>query len=245
MFITIIALFWPAREAPPAAVVIMNQPYVIPPVKVGFLDGIMPTSKAWAPLWRLRYALLGRRQEINIQSTIIDLTGSNPLAVINCLPSQPDFASSDGTQVWRLKEVELKGLRKRLKEARDDHILDSSRVIMGDETEAHVLSGNSILINGKLQQVGFSVDLLPRIHKATIDLTIVVVHSQPITNQPNSTADDPQASSVSIRTNFALGGRFQLPRESVGIFVLHSVPGLSNQGNMGLLITPQVIKAKK
>src|SRR5437867_1914540 len=102
-----------------------------------------------------------------------------------CLPSKPDFASSDGTQVCRLKEVELKGLRKRLKEADDDRILDSSRVIMGDETEAHTLSGNSILINGKLQQVGFSVDLLPRIHKATINLTIVVVHSQPVTNQPN------------------------------------------------------------
>ncbi len=93
-----VAFLWPAREAPPAPVVIMNQPYAIPASKVGFLDRVMPTSKAWAPLWRLRYALLGRRQEINIQSTIIDLTGSNPLAVIDCLPSKPDFASSDGTR---------------------------------------------------------------------------------------------------------------------------------------------------
>jgi len=240
-----VAFLWPAREAPPAPVVIMNQPYAIPASKVGFLDRVMPTSKAWAPLWRLRYALLGRRQEINIQSTIIDLTGSNPLAVIDCLPSKPDFASSDGTRVWRLKEVELKVLRKRLKKAGDDHILDSSRVIMGDETEAHVSSGNSIPINGKLQQVGFSVGLLPRIHKATTDLTIVVVHSQPVTNQPNSTADVPQASSVSIQTNFALGGRFQLPRQSAAIFVLHSASGLMNQRDMGLLITPQVIKPKK
>ena len=157
-----------------------------------------------------------------------------------------DLPGSGQAEIHLAPEVavhRVEGDRRAL-EADDDRILDSSRVIMGDETEAHTLSGNSILINGKLQQVGFSVDLLPRIHKATIDLTIVVVHSQPVTNQPNSTADVPQASSVSIQTNFALGGRFQLPRESAAIFVLHSASG-ANQRDMGLLITPQVMQPKK
>ena len=240
-----VALLWPSRQAPLPPVAIMNQPYTIPPPKAALLDRIMPTSKAWAPLWRLRYALFGRKQNITIQNTIIDLTGSNQLTVIDFLPGQPDFVNFDGLRVWLLREVELNVLRKRLKEAGDDHVLDSSRVSLGDETEAQLHSGNSISINGKLQQVGFSVDVLPRIHKRTTDLTAVVVYSEAVTNQSVSSVAVSQTGSVSVQTNFALAGRFQLSRESAGIFVLHSAPGLTNQRAMGLLIKPQVMKPKK
>jgi len=223
----------------------MGQPYTIPPAKVGFLDRVMPYSKAWAPLWQLRYALFGRKQNILIQNTTIDLTGSTSLAVVDCLPGKPDFASPDGLRVWLLREVELKLLRKRIKEAGDDYVLDSSRVSLGDETEAQLHSGNSITINGKLQQVGFYVDVLPRIHKRTTDLTIIVVYSVAVTNQPTASVDAPPAGSVSIQTNFAFCGRFQLPRESAGIFVLHSTPGLEKKREIGLLLTSQVLQSKK
>jgi len=205
----------------------------------------MPYSKAWAPLWQLRYALFGRKQNILIQSTIFNLTGSNSLKVLDCLPAKPDFAGSEGLRVWLLSEVELQMLRNGLKEAGDDHVLDSSRVSLGDETEAQLYSGNSITINGNLQKVGLYVDVLPRIHKKTTDLTTVVVYSEAVTNRLTSSVDVPPAGSVSIQTNFALAGRFQLPRENSAVFVLQSAPGLTNQRDMGLLITPQVMQPKK
>jgi len=243
--ILILALLSPARRAPLSPVILMNQPYAIPPAKVGFLDRIMPYGKAWAPLWRLRYALFGRKQNITIQNTIIDLTGSQSLKVIDCLPGEPDFADSDGVRVWFLRDAELKELRKRLKETGDEVVLDSSRVSLGDEAEAQLHSGNSITINGKPQQVGFSVDVLPRIHKRTTDLTTIVVYSEAVTNQSTARVDAPPAGSVSIQTNFALGGRFQLPRENAAIFVLRSAHGSTNQKVMALLITPQVNQSKK
>ena len=98
--ITMAGFLWPAPKKPLAPVVMMNQLYAIPPAKVGFLDRIMPTSKAWAPLWRLRYALLGRNKDIMIDSTIIDLTASKPLMMLDLLPAKPDFSSSDRLQVW-------------------------------------------------------------------------------------------------------------------------------------------------
>jgi len=223
----------------------MNQPYAIPPGQVGLLDRVMPTSKSWGWLWRLRYALLGRKKTINLDSTIINLTASNSLMVVDLLPGHPDFARSDGLRVWRLSESEVNSLRKRLKEATDDHILASSRVTTGDGAEAQIFCGSSTPINGKQQQVGFSVALLPRIRNGITDLTAVAVFSEAETNQTTLRVEGPQAGSFSIQTNFAFGGRFQLSRESAGIFVLHSSSGLTNKKEIGLLLTSQVLQPKK
>src|SRR5438874_8965410 len=88
-------------------------------------------------------------QEKNkIDSTIIDLTASKPLPMVDLLPVKPDFLSPDGLRVWRLKQVELNGLRKRLNEASDDHILASPRVTTGDGTKAQIFCGRFIPING-------------------------------------------------------------------------------------------------
>jgi len=226
-------LLWASREAPIPPVVIMNQPYGIPRAKVGLLDRIMPTTKAWAPLWRLRYALFGRKKIISVESTLINFTASDPLRVIDLLPGQPDFAGSDGLQVWRLKDFEVSSLLKRLKEATDDPILFSGRITVGDGTQAQMLCASPVPINGTQQQVGFSFDLLPRIRKGTTDLTAVVVFSKAVTNQITLGIDDPEIGSISIETNFAFAGQFQLPMKSAGIL------------EIGLLLKSQVLQSKK
>ena len=66
-----------------------------------------------------------------------------------------------------------------------------------------------------------------------------------ITNQAISSVDVLAAGLVSIPTNFAFAGRFQLPKESAGIFVLQSVPGLANQKEIGLLLSCKVLGSKK
>jgi len=149
-----------------------------------------------------------------------------------------------GLRVWRLNEVELKGLRTRLKEAPEDHILASPRVITGDGAQAGLFCGQSRPINGKPQQVGCPVNLLPRIRGSTTDLTAVVVFSEVVTNPTISSVDAPSAGSVSIQTNFAFAGRFQLPRESAGIFVLQSVPGASNPKQIALIVSCKVLESK-
>jgi hypothetical protein len=222
----------------------LEPPYIIPPAKVRFLDRIMPTGKAWAPLWRLRYALLGQKRGITIENTIIDLTGRTPLPVLDILPPKPDFARSNTIRVWRLSNAEVSMLRKRGKEASDDHVLAVSRIMTGDESEAQIFSGNSILSNGKLQQAGLSVDLLPRFRKRATDLTLVVIYSEAVTNNSTLNAGVVQAGLVSVQTNFAFGARLQIPLESAGIFVLRTGPGLTNK-EMGLLLTCQWLPRKK
>src|SRR5258705_199279 len=94
LFITSIGFLWPAHETPLAPVIMMRQPFTIPPAKVGLLDRVMPTSKAWAPLWRLRYAVFGKIKSINLDSTIIDFTGLDISTLADLLPHNPDFAGS-------------------------------------------------------------------------------------------------------------------------------------------------------
>lgn len=193
----------------------------------------------------MRYGLLGRKKVINIDSTIINLRASNSLMVVDLLPGQPDFARSDGLRVWRLSESEVNSLRKRLKEATDDHILASSRVTTGDGAEAQIFCGSSIPINGKQQQVGFSVGLLPRIRKGITDLTAVAVFSEAETNQTTFVSKILRPVPLPFKPILPSGGRFQLSRESAGIFVFHSSSGLTNKKEIGLLLTSQVLQPKK
>src|SRR5258706_5784616 len=115
--VAIAGLLLPERDppAPLAPVIIMNRPYTIPTPKIRLLDRIMPQSRASAWLWRLRYALLGKTKSINLDSTFIDITGSDLSTVAHGLPTNPDFTSSDGLRVWRLKQSDLHGLQQLFK----------------------------------------------------------------------------------------------------------------------------------
>ena len=237
--IALVALLVPGHNTPPPApVIIMSRPYTIPAPHVGLLDRVMPVSPSWAWLWRIRYALFGRTKTINLNSTIIDFTGSASSALADVLPTNPDYVGSDGLRVWRLREAEVHGLRQLFKEE-PDQIVTSSRMATGDKVDTSLYCGNSALVNGTQQQVGLSARVLPSIRQETTDLTAVFCFSEAMTNPPVA------GGAVSIQTNFEFAGRFQLPKGMAGLLVLPPVPGSTNHKRLGLFLTSNVSQPKK
>ena len=222
----------------------MSQPYKIPSPKVGWLDRVMPQSMSYAWLWRLRYTLFGQAKNINLNSEFIDLTGSDLTLLTNLLPTKADFVGSDGLRVWRVRKADLPGLNRCLNE-KPERIIDSPRVTMGDKAVCALHSGPYAVINGTLQPVGVTVNFLPYVGKDATDLTAVLCFSESLTNLSIATGNFPYAGVASIQTNFYLAGRFQLSRETAGIFVLPPATISTNQKRIGLLLTSNVIQPQK
>ena len=203
----------------------------------------MPSGRSWAWLWKIRYALFGQIKPVNVNTSIIDFTGSDS-SVTKILPANPDFIGADGLRVWRLREHEVRGLRELFKE-RPDQIVASSRMATGDKVECSLYCGNSVLVNGTQQPIGLSARVFPSIRKGTTDLTAILSFSEAITNATISIGDGTAAGADTIQTNFDLGGRFQLPKETAGLFVLSAAPASTNQKRLGLLLTSDVPQSKK
>jgi hypothetical protein len=217
----------------PAPIIVMNKPYVIPAPKVSLLDRVMPGGRSWGWLWKLRYTLLGKTRTIDLKSEFIDVTDLDPSAVVP--RDQPDLTSEDVLQVWRVKETEIKALRQLPKE-KPEKIVASPRVTTGNKSPCSIYCGNSVLINGSVQQVGVSAVLLPLIGKDTVDLTAVFCCTEPITNL---------AGTVSVRTNLDFGGRFQLSQDMAGVFVLATPTRSIEQKRIALLLTSNVVRTKR
>ena len=228
---------------PPAPVVIMSRPYMIQAPRIGLLDRVMPSGRSWAWLWKIRYALFGRIKAVNVNTSIIDFTGSDSW-VTTILPANPDFIGADGLRVWRLREHEVRGLRELFKE-RPDQIVASCGIATGDKVECSVYSGISVPINGTQQPIGLSARVLPSIRNGTTDLTAIFSFSEALTNTAISIDEGSGAGRIVIKTNFDLGGRFQLPREMASLFILPAAPASTNQKRVGLLLTSDQPQSKK
>jgi hypothetical protein len=244
--IALVGLVLSAHDIPAPAkpVIILSQPYIIPAAKVGWLDRVMPRSRSWGWLWQFRYALFGRAKMINLNTTLIDFSGSDTSRLVDFLPAKPDFAGPDGLRVWRLREAGVRGLKKLLEE-KPEQILASPRVTTGDKTECAMYCGSSVPINGIQQRVGLNLHLLPYFRKETIDLTTVFTFSEAATNPPVEVGNFLDPGAVSVHTNFDFAGRFQLPKEMAGIFVLPVAPASTNQKHIGLLLTSNLLHPKK
>lgn len=238
----IIALWMTRRDlpSPPAPVIIMSPPYVFSVPQISYLDRVMPVGPGWTWLWKIRYALLGKSPTIKLDTSIIDLAALDD-SVAGILPNAPEFTGAGGLRVWRVREKELRGLQELFKE-RPNQIVASSRIVTGDKGECSIHSGNTVLINGTQQPVGLNVRVLPLMRKATIDLAAVFSFSEAITN---TTIGADKAGLIVIQTNFDLGGRFQLPKEMDGLFILPAPPGFANQKRLGLLMTADLPLSKK
>jgi len=192
----------------------------------------------------LRYAVFGKIKSINLDSTIIDFTGLDTSALAGLLLANPDFAGSDGLRVWRLSEADVRGLRQFFKE-KPGQILYSVRDTTGDNTECGTYSGQTAFINGTQQKFGLNVDLLASIRNGTTDLTAVFSFSEAITNSTGGAGDSPYHGAVTVQTNLDFAGRFQLPKEMAGVFVLSAAPASTNHKRIALLLTSSVLQSKK
>lgn len=142
-----------------------------------------------------------------------------------------------------LEGTQLTELRKRLKQNEHAESLSLGRIITGDEGEARLSSGTTLTVwDNQLKrvrpiEVGFSMDMLPRVRPVLVDLTTLMRFSEAVTNQPSVGLSN--APSISIQTNLAFAGRMQIP-DNGGVFILNGIRPAQGTNRIGVILSARV-----
>ncbi len=222
------------RPSPPVPAVVMPLPNGIPAQKPTLLERSIPPTWGWA--WRLKDLVFGRIKPITLKAAIIDCRGlSNSVSPLLLL-REPQFATTNGLQVWILSEDELDAVRRGLLQTPGNEILAQPRVLGGDGIECILYEGTTLSVDGIQRAVGFNADFLPRLRRDSTDLFVVITHTAAVINQGTATTGLPVAQSVSIRTNVLVAARIQIPKGS-GAFLLNDDRGVTNGRRVAVTIS--------
>ncbi len=222
------------RPSPPVPAVVMPLPNGIPAQKPTLLERSIPPTWGWA--WRLKELVFGRIKPITLKAAIMDCRGpSNSVSPLLLLRG-PQFATTNGLQVWILSEAELDTVCRGLEQTPGNEILARPRVSTGDGIESRMYMGATLSIDGTQRAVGLNADFLPRLRRDSIDLFVVITHTAAVTNQATATTGLPIARSISVRTNVAVAARIQLPKGS-GALLLNDDRGVTNGRGVAVTIS--------
>jgi len=222
------------RPSPPATAIVMPLPNGIPAQKPTLLERWIPPTWGWA--WRLKELILGRSKPITLKAALFDFGGSSNLVSPLFLLREPQFANTNGLQVWILSENELDAVCRGLEQTPGNEILARPRVSTGDGIECRLYVGTTLSIDGTQRAVGLNAHFLPRVRRDSTDLFVVITHTAAVTNQTTATTGLPIAQSVSIRTNVAVAARIQIPKGN-GAFLLNDDRGVTNGGRVAVTIS--------
>ena len=224
------------------ALALLDQNYKIPPPKVSLFYRTVPHTPPWSWLWRLKEAITGRRQVIHLGADVIDLSNWNESWVTNLSLPKPAFTGSNGFRMWILRDIKPAALQNQLKQSDHAEAISMAGITTADGGSARMASGNPAWINQVRTDVGFSLEVLPRIGRDFTDLTLLVQWSELVTNQPG--ASPSQTGSISVRTNLAVAARIQIPNNS-GIFLLDQRPPDPADKRLGIILSTEILGAKK
>lgn len=214
----------------------MVQPLLngITPYKPSIIHRWIPPTWGW--FWRLKETLLGRKENILLHSTIFECRAlSNPPSASLSL-GEPQFKDASGLEVWLLGESELASLRRRLEQTSGSSILSSPRVLTSDRVGSSLGMTTTILIDGAPRDVGLTAAFLPFVRRKETDLSAVFTQTSTVTNRDSA--------AISLRTNFTVGARFQIPRGS-GVFLLHPGQNTERDARIAIVISATFPAAKK
>jgi hypothetical protein len=213
------AVFMTRQPTPVAPVMFLPKPYQMPGPGVFMLERWLPATPSWAWLWHLKDAVFGRRSPVDLQVSIIKLAVSSEALVSRLYLQYPADAVTNGERVWLIPNEQLDELQRELKKDPANQFVNAARISTGDQIAASLFSGEAVVVNGFTNSVGLTVEMFPRVHHDSTDLTARMLFSEIVTN---SSPIDPSATSppaITIRTNLDVGARFQIP-ETYGVFLL-------------------------
>jgi hypothetical protein len=222
------------RPSLPVPAVVMPLPDGIPAQKPNLLERSIPPTWGWA--WCLKELVFGRIKPITLKTALIDFGGSSNSLSPLFLLREPQFANTNGLQVWILNEAELDAVSRGLLQTPGNEILAQPRIVTADGIDCNIYVGTTLSIDGTQRAVGLNADFLPRLRRDSTDLFVVITHTAAVTNQATATTGLPIARSISVRTNVAVAARIQIPKGS-GAFLLNDNRGVTNGGRVAVMIS--------
>lgn len=224
------------RATPLPPILILPPSYAAPPQRMPLFTRLVPPTKTWAWLWRLREAVLGKTPGVQIDAKIFAIPEVQlPALSTLALPpaTSPDWP---GLKVWLLEQGQLASLQQGLKTTPGAQLLNSPRMITGDGIDASLFVGSTLVLNGATNEVGLSLTCLTRTHQDVTDLTAFATYLTTLTNHPPSLATNGLTEWISIRTNLNLKARFQIPKGK-GVFLLQSPTEPTSTEGVALILS--------
>jgi hypothetical protein len=232
----VIGVILNATHRPPTLPPVMLFPpgYRISPQKVPIPDRWIPRSWSW--LWRVKERVLGRPKTITIGASVVEFTAPPQEVLSGFTLPEPTFTNLSGFSVWIADDALMAALRERLGISQNGRVAASPRITTADGMHASLSTGSSVPINGAQTRVGVILDLLPRVRRDSTDLTAILTCTEAVANNPTAEGPAQSVGPISVRTNFAVAARIQIPKGS-GVLMLDARPSLAGGTIHGIMIS--------
>ena len=222
----LLAAFRPATSVLPP-VMLFPASYQFPSPPVSLFARWVPPTPAWAWLWHLKEAVLGKIKPVEIDTDIITLSPTLQPSLGAATFDGPGSLAASRVRVWQLETAGLNALRQQLKTNSAMVFRNSPRIITGDGITASLFAGQTVVLKGVTNETGVRVTYGTHTQPELIDLTASLSLVEPFTNEIQVTG---------FQTNLDLKARFQVTN-GIGIFLIQSFPDQTNRDPVGILLS--------
>jgi hypothetical protein len=219
-----IALYLALRSSPPP--VVLLSPGQVPPQRISMLARLVPRTPRWGWVWRLREKVRRQPGQVRIETEAVRFAAG--FRAKEGQLAQPAATTAEGLEVWLLDAEALNALKGQLKRTAGAESLFPARIT------AAVGTSHGVRVPTRGANVGWSLDLFPRVRGPVTDLTASILWSEAVTNQaplPPGTGE-----SISIQTNLSVTARFQLANGG-GVFLYQPASSGAHRKPLGVLLS--------
>jgi hypothetical protein len=202
-------------------VTILSGPFVLPVMPRDRFASTLGRNRPWVA--RAERAFFGERKPVKISTDIVRLRASaftNFEAALNS--STPTFNQTNALKVWFLSENQLKEFGPRILQTPGTAMLTNPQLLMADGMGGSIFTGQSVPINGKLTEVGFSMRCATIVHKDSTEMLTEIVQSE--------------LSGATVKTNLEINAHLNVPKGK-GILLVKG-PGDKGTNGWAFIIHP-------
>lgn len=192
----------------------------LPEPKPTRLQATIEQSWAW-----LQARLPGLRQSILVRAKVLGFKRHpGPMSQL----FGDAAARTDQVEVCVLGEGDLDRATRRLEQTPDFSLVSQPSIQAPRRTRGYMTAGNTVVVSGKPEFVGLELSSFPDIRDGNVDLISGLKWTTPLTNQDGL---------VSVRTNFAVRARIQVPRRGGALLLSRDTNGAA----AALILTAKVL----
>jgi len=200
-------------------VTILTSPFVLPAAPRDRFAMTFGQNRRWVA--RAEEAFFGKRKSVTISADIIEFSVpafTNLESALNADAST--FNQTNVLNAWFLTESQLKEIGQRISRTPGMVTLTHPRLQIADGMGGTVFMGQSVLMNGKPEEIGFSMRCAATLHEDSTEMLTEIVQSE--------------LNSARVQTNLAINARLNVPNGK-GILLV-KWPGNNETNGWGIVV---------
>jgi len=226
---------WLCRPASPIAtsVTVLPPDYSIPAPPLPLPDRWIPPT--WGPLWKLRYAILGKAFAVDIQTEVLSFGAADESSLPATIAHHAPLVSSNGVSAWVLPDGEIKSLRSTFLRGQNIR-MQGSKTTTGEGVLTSLAMTTSPQTQGGGFTAGYYHTFSVRKLGDALELSGGFVSSEVVTNSVLDSSRSREA--IQLHTNLTLAVIMRIPRGH-GAFLFDTNRTRPGMAGVGLVIEPK------